>query len=197
MYSLPRRPTTAQEFFDQGILSTDKTTLADAERFLAFLNKYDLVLNADQREAYLVRTAKFPNPKTRDDYTSEFYVSSQIFFRICRSTGLWMPGTVTFSGSGEDMICYATCHARYSVNDAWVEVGAHARMYVYYRRSADGQTPDIRWDITPDIALAETAEILAARKALDSLVSGINTEATTMEFAQDRRVKEKIDRIGG
>jgi hypothetical protein len=66
-------------------------------------------------------------------------------------------------------------------------------MFVYYRRGPDGQTPEPRWAITPDVALAETASILAARKALGQLVDGIHTEATTLEFAMDRRVVARLD----
>lgn len=188
-----RRPATAQDLFSQGHLSQDKTSMADAERLLAVLNKYDLILTEEKREAYLVRTPKVQDPKSVDDYQSEIYVPTPVFFRICRSTGCWLPGKVSFSGSGDDMICYATCHTRLSVNDAWVEVGAHARKFVYYRREADGQSPELRWEITPDIALAETAEVLAARKAVGELVNDVNVEAVTLEFAVDRRVIKRIE----
>ena len=192
MFSLPRRPATAHELFTQGHLSPEKTSLQDAEAFLAFLCRYDLELTATVREAYLIRTAKKPQPESLEDYTSAIYVPTAIFFRICRATGLWMPGSLSFTGSGEALVCPATCHSRLTTNDAWVTVGAHARMYVYYQRGPDGQTPVPRWALTPDIALAETAAVLAAQKALGALVADINTEATTLEFAMDRRVQARI-----
>lgn len=192
MVSLPRRPATAHDLFAQGYLSPDKTSVADAEAFLAFLCTHDLELSPAVRDAYLIRTAKKPMPESLEDYTSAIYVPTAVFFRICRATGLWMPGSVSFTGSGEDLVCTATCHSRLTTNDAWVTVGAHARMFVYYRRGPDGQTPDPRWALTPDLALAETASVLAAQKALGRLVADLNTEATTLEFAMDRRVQARI-----
>ena len=192
MVSLPRRPATAQALFDEGHLSPEKTSLRDAQAFLAFLCTYDLELTATVREAYLIRTAKKPLPESLEDYTSAIYVPTAIFFRICRATGLWMPGSVSFTGSGEDLVCTATCHSRLTTNDAWVTVGAHAHKFVYYQRGPDGQTPVPRWALTPDIALAETASVLAAQKALGARIADINTEATTLEFAMDRRVQARI-----
>lgn len=183
-----RRPTSVQACFDAGLLHPDQTPIDVAERLLAVCAQYDLELHAGVREAYLVRTPTCPHPRHRDDYTYQVFVTTPAFLRVCRATGRWMPGTISFQGGGDERIAYATCHVRAHRDDpAWLTVGAHARWFTYYTRQADGETPTDRWAYTGDIALAEVAEVLAARKGLGEAVNGLHTEAGTMELAQDAR----------
>jgi hypothetical protein len=193
MRSSRSRPACVSELFTSGLLSREKTTVEDGERLLAFCEQHDLELSADAREAYLIRIPKVSDPTGPEDYHVRIMVQAEAFFRICRATQLWLPGTTTIAGSGDEMRATATCHTRLAPGEPWVEVGAQARFFIYYERASDGCQATPRWDLAPDIALSQVAEVLAARKALGDILADVHTEAGTMEFASDQRVIRRLN----
>ena len=193
MVQLSRRLPDAAACYAAGLFTPDRTPPVEVERLLAFCARHDLAMNERTKEAFFVRTPLVPQPSTPADYEYACYVTTAVFLRQCRRSGRWMPGTVAFSGSGDERTAIATCHTRLAVGESWLEVGANAAWFQYYERDRDGQTPTARWRCLGDICLAEVAEVLAARRALGDLVEELRTEEGALALAQDVRVLRRLE----
>ena len=168
MKPLSARPSSVEQYYEVGGMDP-KEVPVDAIRQLAqYCNENELEFTDEQQDAYVVRNA-----------VGQWItmVKPEGFFRICRKTGLWLPGEESIHKIGETTYGVATCYTRYSkTSDNWVKVSAQARFDNFYDRdltSKEVQKPQVigDWVVIPDIKLLDVAKVLACRKALGDLVA--------------------------
>ncbi len=178
---------TAAECYQAGLYDPATVPESEVARLIDYCRRHGLELSARQQEAYIILFEA--------DGRYVIFCTPAGFFRLCRATRRWLPGSCRFeylnppgyeSQSKENLVAYASCHVRDHVeSERWVEVGYAAKLKDYYARVAGTPLADVYWRISPEHKLRLVAMIEAARLGLGPLVEGHRTLESTMEILFD------------
>jgi hypothetical protein len=142
--------------------------MAVAQQLISYATTYGLDLAATSSDLYPLR-------QHQSAYLMVLRWSG--IERICRSSGLWLPGRSRVTRHQDELIIEGSCYLR-SARDSerWCEVSELARFGSHHERdyaSDDllGSGPTGEWTLIPEQKLSEVAQYLAAAKALGELVT--------------------------
>lgn len=100
------------------------------------------------------------------------FVTPTALKRKAMATGLWLPGEISFEGSGFDLVAFANSWIRFSQTDEWVKGAMVTVPFMdYYDRTPNSSQPKPLWQLTPHSRLATVAECRAIYAALGDLVN--------------------------
>jgi hypothetical protein len=138
-----------------------------AQGLLDYAQEHGLVLTPDHTDIYPVRA---------EDGSWSIMVRWSGIERICRATGLWLPGKSDLKVISDGLYAFASCYVRPNrQSHEWCEVSAVARFTAHCDRDFEGKDPSKPtalgdWRLIPDIRLDEVAQYKAAVKALGDYV---------------------------
>ncbi len=151
-----------------GILPAD-ADVADAQRLISYANRHDLSLDIVGYTCSAVRRMGQVIP----------VLTTAGFLQICRSTGLWRPGTVTVVNLAGPygLVATAVCQVRDTIESSeWYHVSVVERWADHADRDMRSPlanptyTPSL-WTLTPTRMLSQAAEVSAAWKGIGHIMA--------------------------
>lgn len=123
-----------------------------------------------------------------------FMISINALKRKARETGLWLPGTVSFTGEGWDLVAHATSWLRLSKDDQWLQGGgATASLFAHYDRIDDTSLPSPLWQVDARRLLGSIASGLSIYESLGDLMTPFVTRETILDYLYDDNVAAMLN----